>query len=631
MKWNRRSFLGGSMAAAAACPASIAAAQAVFTGPKDVRVSLEDRILSFEDAGGSIHNSGAENNRVYTKAIKYLSSRGGGILVIPAKAYPFSGSANESGINVTVSGYGATFIGANCRLTIPSDSTAYDIQGLTLVETSGSRSTYLLNCGGSNCHFKDVHFEKSPPAGGYVAYCREQTSGNLFENVSFSGSNGIFLGGHDHEIRGGWAQSEFGDDCWAIKAATRPCYNIRISGFEARGFTAIASIGSEIGTVGADNPDRDMFVRNVVMENCSAVDCTYLAYIKPGGNSGADYRDGVVEDVSIVNCRHEDPSGNRFRNGVYVSPGRGAIVRRLTLKDLTINARGKDPAVQAVTGQYLRVLNSTDGAGTAASIEDVVATGVRCTDPYGGAATGPSTPGVPLHSLVAIEKQDQRLGNIGNVDISDSSIDGCARMAVMVGPQVSGPVRLDRCTLNNFAAAIYAAVDKGSVLARSPITLENITANPSPNAPATTRGVMADYHPDKTVDYVGNKDRASIGTIPAGTDVSTPILSAARNTWVSKVQVVVGQSIPQSDLDHIRFTVRNAVTGKVLGSATTATNGLALTAGVPVSISGDVQFSGEAPILPKGGQLLLEVSHAGRGVTLVEPTFIVHHVPFGVQ
>jgi len=621
MECNRRAFLGGSILTAMyPCAAALAAK------PNPAA----DLILSFEDAGGSILNSGIKNNRAYSNAIKYLSRRGGGTLVIPEKVYPFSGASICDATNVTVLGYGATFAGDNCRLTINIDSNGYNIQGLTLLETSGTAESFLLDCYGSNSHLKDLHLEKSPPAGGYIAYCRDETSGFLFENVSFSGSNGIFLAGHDHEVRGGWAEAYHGDDCWVLKSTVYPCYNIHISGFQARAFTAIVSIGSEIGTPNVDNPDRNLFVKNVIVEDCSADACTYLAYIKPGGNQAVDYRDGFVEDITIRNCQLNDTTGMRFRDGVYISPGRGAIVRGVTLQNLTINARGANPAVQNIAGVYLQVLNSTDGAGIAGSIEDVSVSGLRCTDPFGGAANSGLTPGTPLQSLVAIEKQDPAIGDIGRVDVADSTIDGCARMAVSVGTNVAGPLSFTGCSFNNYAAAILASIDKGSVFARSPIALNDITAVPSPNARPGTRGIMADSHPDKTVKYVGDVTQVSSQIIPAGTSASLPIYSAARDSWISMVEILVGQTIPLDNVDFVQFTLRNGGNGQVLATANSTTDGLLFTEGSAVSVNGPVEFSGAAAYLAQGAQLLIEVSHGGQGATVVDPTFIVHSVPYGV-
>lgn len=620
MRWDRRGFLGASIVAAAYPYARLVAK------PPSQNADLA---LSFEDAGGSTLNTGAENNRAYTKAIKYLDRKGGGTLLIPAKVYPFSGASVCTAANVTVSGYGATFAGDNCRIVINSGSTAYSLQGLTLVETSGIKSTYLMDCYGSACHFKDVHFQKNPPALGYIAYCRQGTFGNVFENASFSGSNGIFLGGTDHQVIGGWGESAFGDDCWAIKSTVGPCYNISISGFRARGFTAIVSIGSEIGSYEADDPDRSMFVRNVVLENCSAEACTYLAYIKPGGLNEYDYRDGLVEDITIRNCQLTDTSGKQFRNGVFVAPGRGAIVRRLNIENVTIAARGASPAVQSISGLYLLPMRTVDGAGIGASIEDVSVSGLRCTDPFGGAATSASAPGVPLHSLVAMEKIDLAVGQIRRIDISDSGVDGCARTAAALGSNLEGPVTFNRCTFDRYAAAIYGSVDKGSVLARSTVTLKDITAIPSPSAPADTRGVMPDANADKMIDYLGDIEQVSLASVMPGTTVTSPIYTSARDTWVSMVEVAVAQSIPASGTNFVRFILRNAASGVALGSVTTA-NGLFEQAGVSISINGDIKFTGASACIPKGTQLVVEVSQVGSGAEVVDPTFTVHCVPFGV-
>ncbi|MGN6155375.1 MAG: hypothetical protein ACTHN4_06540 [Sphingomicrobium sp.] len=529
---------------------------------------------------------------------------------------------------MTVVGYGATFAGDLIDLVIQPDSRGYNLHGLTIIETSGNRASFPLDCYGAGCHFKDLHLEKSPPAAGYIAYCREMTFGNVFENISFSGSNGICLGGHDHQIIGGWAESSFGDDCWAIKSATYPCYNIQISGFQARRFGALVSIGSEIGTPRADNPDRSRFVRNVAIENCSADECTYFAYIKPGGVESIDYRDGLVEGVAVKNCQLTDSSGRHFRDGIFVAPGRGAIVRGITIQDVTITARGATPAVQTVAGLYMRPSKTTDGAGLGGAIENVLVSGLRCIDPFEGAATSASAPGTPIHSLVAIEKADPIIGRVGQVEVVDSVGNGCARMAVALGPNLEGPVTFSRCTFENFAAAVFASTDKGSVMARSPVTLSDITAIPASSSPPDTRGVMPDAKPDKTIDYRGDSAAVAVPSVAPGESAAWPLYTSNRDTWISKVEVSVEQAIPASNTNFVRFTLRNSSNGAVLATATTS-SGLLAQAGVPVSLNGDIQFSGAAASIPKGAQLAVEISQGGAGASVTNPTFTVHCVPFG--
>lgn len=618
MEWSRRRFLGASIMATAYSGAKAVA------GP----FARDELILNFEDAGGSTTNTGEENNKAFLNAINYLNGRGG-TLFIPDKIYPFSGRADTKGKNVTVLGYGATFIGDHCQLRIKSPSTGFNIHGLRIIETSGEKGAYVFECSGSDCHFKDVHLERSPPTPGRIAYCRENTSGNLFENMSFVGSNGIGIGGHDHEIRGGWGDCFGTDDAWAITATIAPCYNIRISGFKGKGFASIFAIGSPIGVRGADDPDRRFYVKNVLVENCVAQECTYLVFIKPGGLVQNDYRDGTVEDVQIINCRHEDPAGAHFRRAIYVVPARGAIVRRLTIKDLVIRARGSNPPVQGVNGLLLLAGKMTNGAGAGGFIEDVLVTGVQCIDPFGGAPTSNSTPGIPMDSLIEIKKADPGVGNIGRVQVSDAFLDGSARMGARIGPQVGGPIAFNHCTFKNYSAAIVSSVDKGSVLANSPVNMTDITAIPSPNAPPDTRGVMPDAHQDKTVEYVGEVANQPLSTVPAGASVNSRIHTAPRDTWISKVEIVVGETIPQDDIDFVRFTLRNGSNGKILAQASTTKNGLLLSAGQRVSINGADQFSGDAAALAGGAQLIVEITHEGAGAAVVDPVFVIHSVPYG--
>jgi hypothetical protein len=274
-----------------------------------------------------------------------------------------------------------------------------------------------------------------------------------------------------------------------LKSTTQPCENFRISGFRAKGFAALLSIGSEVGTADRDDPKRTLFVRGVTMENCSALACSSLVYIKPGGVELYDYRDGLVEDVLISNSRIEDPAGLKFRNGVYVNPGRGATVRRLTIRNLTVRARGRSPAVRNIAPVYLYVLGTQNGVSRGGSIEDVVIEGLRSIDPYGGVARSASTPGEPIHSAIVIEKLNRSVGHVGRVDVDGAQVDGSSRMAVHVGPNVEGPIRVSNSAFRNFAAAVLASGDAKAVNAHSPVELVNVSATPGQTAPAGTRGL----------------------------------------------------------------------------------------------------------------------------------------------
>lgn len=443
--------------------------------------------IDFEAAGGSVRNGGERNRLAFAAAVARLAAAGGGTLRIAAKLFPFAGEALLAS-NVTLLARGATFQGPRCRFTIPRGSRNVTIDGLKLIETSGSASAFLLNCGGSGCSFRNMHLEKRPSAGGYIAYCQQYTANNIFENFSFAGSNGVFMGGSGHRVIGGWAESSGSDDCWVLKSTVGPCEDIRISGFRARGFAALISIGSEIGRNAAVRTSQPLFVRNVLVENCVAEACTYLAYIKPGGVEGGpayDYRDGLVEDVVLSNCRCEDPAGLKFRNAVYVSPGRGATVRRLAINNLSVRARGRAPATQTVGAVYLHTLQANPSY-RGSTIEDVAITRLRCIDPFGGAASGPGRPGVPIHIPIAVEKQKAGAGRIGRVEIIDAITEGCARNAVYVGPNVTGPIQIQDSRFDGFAASVLGSKDRQAILAMSPVAVRNVVALPSPLAPAGT-------------------------------------------------------------------------------------------------------------------------------------------------
>jgi hypothetical protein len=102
--------------------------------------------------------------------------------------------------------------------------------------------------------FQRCALGKIPPAGGHIAYCQQHTSGNLFENLSFKGSNGGFVGGRNHEVRGGWAESSGHDDCWVLRR--RPLRELQDQRLPGQGFhgAAFNRIGDRATAPGQSKP-----------------------------------------------------------------------------------------------------------------------------------------------------------------------------------------------------------------------------------------------------------------------------------------------------------------------------------------------------------------------------------------
>jgi hypothetical protein len=121
-----------------------------------------------------------------------------------------------------------------------------------------------------------------------------------------------------------------------------------------------------------------------------------------------------------------------------------------------------------------------------------------------------------------------------------------------------------------------------------------------------------------------------VPAIAAGTDVASPVFTSVRNTWISKVEISARQAIPASNTNFVRFTLRNASNGEILGSATT-TNGFLAQADTAYSVNGDIQFSGAAASIPKDSELLLEITQAGAGAAVPDLAVTVHSVPFGLS
>jgi hypothetical protein len=101
--------------------------------------------------------------------------------------------------------------------------------------------------------------------------------------------------------------------------------------------------------------------------------------------------------------------------------------------------------------------------------QDVKINGLRCVDPHGGVARSASTPSDPIYSEVVTEKQSATIGRIGKVEVDGAITGGCGRMAVAVGPNVDGPVRLANSQFSSFAAAVLASTDAKAIVHYSPV------------------------------------------------------------------------------------------------------------------------------------------------------------------
>jgi len=456
--FNRRALLGGITATGLAAPLQ-RAGSAGRDGPGAGTWSVRDF--------GVVGVPGHDNTSAIQKAIDFVQSQGGGTLRFP-ESYE-CGNLVVSGSGVTLDGPGVWL--TNARITATETCERLHIEGLGLLDNRGDDRTYLLDISGRHCTFNKMSLVKDPIAGGYQMYLRKPSAFCTFTNLQLRGSNGIFISGHDHKfsdflLLNTMARDVGGDDAFVLKAPDGQTYNIDIRNGRVVGYAAILSIGSEVGS-SKRPPLSTSFVRDVTVSNVVAEKCTRLAFIKPGALV-YDWRNGLVENIMLSDIRLEDPMGVMFTNGVLISAARGAIVRGITGRRLSIQARARDQGLLPTSAIDLNIIDQ----GSPARIENVDIE-LAFVDPHHGAPHGPSTPGYPVDHAVRIEKINPAIGAMEGIDL-DVTASGTRFGGVYVGAGLDGAVRIRRGRLRRIGMAPPSSLGGGGIWSDSRITLQDV-------------------------------------------------------------------------------------------------------------------------------------------------------------
>ena len=419
-------------------------------------------IISVRDFGAV---PGRDSTQAIQRAIDSLRGRGG-IVEIPG-SYP-CGIIIISGDDITLRGRDGWLV--NGRIVIPEGRQGCRIEQLGIVDRRGDDGSYALDIVGRNCTFTDVTLVKNPIAGGYQIYMRQPSSGCRFSGLRLKGSNGIMVAGQDHlferfEFESTMSDRVGGDDAFAIKALGAPTRNITIRDGVVRGYSAIASFGSEIGS-SADFRGPGS-VRNVLVSNVTADRCSMLAFFKPGALI-YDWRNGLVEDIRLERLRLTDERGERFTCGVRLIAARGAIIRNVVGRQLEIRARAKNQGVQPTAAVDVSLLQGAD-----ARIENIDLQMVF-TDPFDGAAHAAGSPGYPVDHIARIEKVDPRRGGMRGISL-DITGRGSRFGGVFIGAGLDDAVTLRRAHLSRVGLAPPASVGGGGIWSDSRVQIGDIS------------------------------------------------------------------------------------------------------------------------------------------------------------
>jgi hypothetical protein len=442
------------------------AGMAGFSGPG---IGGTPRVPNFHvsvEEFGAISGSGKDATSAIQTAVDVIERNGGGSLLIGGRHR--CGNIIISGRNVTIEGLGGWLIDG--RLTIRPEAGDIRVADLGILETRGDPRSYLMDVSGRNCRFDNIRLVKDPIAGGYQMYLRQPSSGSHFTRLRISGSNGIMICGHDHLFDGFEVQSTMsdvvgGDDAFVVKAPGEPTYNIIVRNGIVRGFAAIVSFGSEIGTAG-EWSDYSAYVRNVSVTDITADRCGSIAFFKPGALI-YDWRDGLIENVVLERLRLTDDSGDRFTSGVRMIGARGASIRNVVGRALEVRARAKNQGVQPTAGIDISILE-----GAAAAFSDIDLQ-MRFVDPYDGARHGKGAPGYPVDHIVRIEKAKASRGSMKNISI-DVDGRGTRFGGVYVGEDLDDVVSLRRAHLLRVGLDPPASIGGGGIWSDSRLRLNDV-------------------------------------------------------------------------------------------------------------------------------------------------------------
>ena len=415
---------------------------------------------------GAVSAPGHDNTAAIQGAIDALQSRGGGTVEVPG-TYE-CGVIDVSADGVTIRGSNGWLV--NGRIVIREGRQQCRIENLGIVNRRGDPNSVGLDVAGRNGTFTNLTLVKEPIAGGYQIYLRQQSAGCRFTGLRLKGSNGVMVAGRDHlferfEFESTMSERVGGDDAFAIKAPGNQTSGITIRDGIVRGYSAIASFGSEIGTE-ARNSNYEAFIRNVSISDVVADRCGSLVFFKPGALI-YDWRNGLVEDVRLERLRLHDERGECFTSGVRMIAARGAFIRNIVGRQLEIRARAKSQGVQPTAAIDLSMLGGADARFDRVDLQMVYV------DPYDGAEHGPDTPGYPVDHVMRIEKTQPDRGAMSEISI-DVTGHGSRFGGVYIGRGLDNAVTLRRAHLTRVGLHPPASVGGGGIWSDSRVQLGDI-------------------------------------------------------------------------------------------------------------------------------------------------------------
>ena len=463
---------------------------------------------------------------------------------------------NTSTPDVTIIARGATIISdrSSSTATLGLNGPRARIVGGTWTLTDAGGAPWHFDVGDFDCVLTELRMIKQEGAGGYQAYVRRWGDGFVMQGCRAEGSNGFYVEASNsaflHNSIIGRATG--GDDAIALKAANDSVRNVRIEGNHIENLSWGVSIGSEVGTFGANDPSYSKTVGQVVFSGNSLKNCSGIAFIKPGGIDAYDYRDGTVEDVIISDNVLIDDTGAKFQGGICITPARGARVRNVTGRNNSIRARSIGGPRRLVGGIdiYLADFSAVSPGINPPTVEGIDVQ-IAFEDPYEAESNDQSRPGFPVQWIVGIERQTPGHGTLANIVI-DAVGNGSAEAGFYIDPGLDDAVRVRRLALTNVNRT--AGAGQGGAYVRSRIDIseaEEIRIEPASGNP---------YNLGTTGEIVGKIDQVLFHQqINPGNDQGIRPWAAPKRCFLTKIELLSDMAITQSsdDVNYTQFELRN--------------------------------------------------------------------------
>jgi hypothetical protein len=161
-------------------------------------------------------------------------------------------------------------------------------------------------------------------------------------------------------------------------------------------------------------------------------------------------------------------AGERFTSGVRIIAARGAIVRDVVGRGLTVRARAISQGVMPTAAVDLTIFDE----GEPARIENIDLQ-IAFADPHRGADHGLQTPGFPVDHIVRVEKINPRIGTMSGISL-DVTGDGSRFGGVFIGQGLDDAVTLRRARLTHVAANPPASLGGGGIWSDSSLRLGDV-------------------------------------------------------------------------------------------------------------------------------------------------------------